>query len=152
MAQTNKTKDQETETKKESPPVAPVAPAAPPVTPSPPVAPPAAPGQAPAKKPVWPWILGGCLILVIITLLWFGFLAWLGYRSAKKMMKQYEPTINQTQQNIDKLNQEATKWQEKAQELSENMQNVNINMSDLESVQNPAGTDGTAGGIEPKQY
>jgi len=115
MDQTNETKEPKTEIK--NVPATPQTPPPPPATLAevPPVAP-----ETP-KKPVWPWILGGCLILLVLFLAGIGILGWLGVRSVKNMIKQYEPTINQTQQNIDKINQEASKWQETSRQMRDSL-------------------------------
>lgn len=92
-------------------PVPPIIPAAPPATTPPPAEP-----EKP-KKPAWIWVLVGCLVLVIISLIGVGILGWLGFRSAKNLLQKYEPTINQTQNTLNTVNQEATKWQQKSEEF-----------------------------------
>lgn len=147
MAETKKSNELKTETKSEAkapsaPPVVPVTPptlspaptppATLPTTPPTPTTPPA-PSTAPteAKKPVWPWILGGCLILLVLALAGIGILGWLGIQSAKNMIQKYEPTINQTQKTIDSVSQEASKWQETSQQMRDSLPNP----EDLQKMQ-----------------
>ena len=113
----------------------------PPITPTPPVSPvqeptpipqqpapipqqpapapqPAAP-QAPAttqKSNPWPWIVGGCLMFVIIVFIAIGLLSWLGFRMVKKGIQESDAakTINQ---NIEKMSKESEEWEKKSEEL-----------------------------------
>lgn len=102
------------------PPPAPAAPAAPTPTPA---TPPAADTPEKPKKPVWIWVLAGCLVLLIISLVGIGILGWLGIRQIKSLFQKYEPTVQQTQSNLELINQEAAKWQEKSQQLRDNLPN-----------------------------
>jgi len=103
---------------------------------------PAAPPAPEAKKPVWPWILSGCLVLIIIALVGIGILGWLGVRSVQNMVKQYQPTIDQTQQNIDDFNKEAQEWEKKSEQMRDSMpdiSNMNVNgMQGIQDLQNAA--------------
>jgi hypothetical protein len=144
MAEPNKTKEPRVETKSEPktaslPPIASVTPPTAPSAPAAPATPPPAastantppPAVPEAKKPVWPWVLGGCLILIVISLVGIGILGWLGLQSAKSLIQKYEPTINQTQKTIDTVNQEATKWQETSQQVRDSLPNP----EDLQKMQ-----------------
>lgn len=90
---------------------------------------PANPSQTPAPTPekpkshVWIWVVGGCLGLVLIILIGLAVLGWLGVREVKKEIQKYEPTIQGVQSNIDKMNQEAGEWQKKSEELRASLPN-----------------------------
>lgn len=84
-----------------------------------PQAAPAQPAAVPAKKtPVWVWILGGCLTIIIL-----GFLvtATLGYLAAKKIKKEFRENAPKWEQ-MGKDAEEFQKEMEKVQKEIEKNQ------------------------------
>jgi len=147
MAETDKTKNENSnpnaETKSEQKPVQDTAPPVEagqtvpspqtqplPTVPAPPAPAEGTPAAAPAavepekpKSRAWLWLLGGCLVLLIIFLAGLGILGWLGIKQVKSVIQKYEPTIQDTQKNIDRMNQEASQWEKKSQEVRDSMPN-----------------------------
>ena len=99
-------------------PVAPAPPVAAPPTPAPPTSAPTAP--APSKGSPWPWIMGGCLICVILIIGAVLFAGWWGYRTVKKDIQDSSATDG-IKNNIDNMNKEGEAWQKKSEDLRNNM-------------------------------
>ena len=123
------------------------APAAPTVAPAPlppvqmpapipqaPLPPPAPQPQSPPPLPAppvqksgspWPWIIGGCLFVIILIVAAVVGLGWWGIREAKKEINQrvdkYEPTLDSMKENVDKMGQEADEWEKESQKIRESM-------------------------------
>ena|GEM_PF-1257160 len=83
-----------------------------------------APESEKPKSQVWIWVVGGCLGLVVITLVGLAVLGWLGVRQVKKEIQKYDPTVQGVQSNIDKINKEAEEWQKKSEELRNSLPNA----------------------------
>ncbi len=79
--------------------------------------------QVPKSGSPWPWILGGCLLVVIITLIGVFLLGWLGMREVKKEINKFDPAIEDARENFDKMGKEAEEWEKKSQEFRESMPN-----------------------------
>lgn len=58
--------------------------------------------QQPQKSSnkIWFWILGGCLIVVVVGMLIMGGLAWWGVRKVKKVIKENQPKLEEMQKNV----------------------------------------------------
>ena len=82
-----------------------------------PQAAPVSPAPEQKKKPIWPWILGGCLGIIIIGMLIMGGLAWWGAKKIKKVIKENPQQVEEWQQK----SQELQKQMEKAQEMQKNL-------------------------------
>jgi len=82
-----------------------------------PQAAPVSPAPEQKKKPVWPWILGGCLGIIIIGMLIMGGLAWWGAKKVGKALKENQPKLEEWQQK----SQEWQKQMEKTQEMQKNL-------------------------------
>lgn len=96
----------------------------PPPAVTPPPAPAASPSAAPQKNSSpWPWILGGCLLVIIITLIGVFLLGWWGMREVKKEINKFDPAIEDARENFDKMGKEAEEWEKKSQEFRESMPN-----------------------------
>ena len=70
------------------------------------------PSAPPAKKSdnkVLFWILGGCLVLFIITSLVIGGIAYWSYKKVKNEIKKNQPKIEEWQNQMEKVNREAQK-------------------------------------------
>lgn len=73
------------------------------------------------KSSPWPWIVGGCLIVVLLIIASIIFAGWWGAKKVKNEIEKYEPTMEGVKNNIDKMNKEAEEWEKKSQELQKNM-------------------------------
>lgn len=125
----------------QSAPVAPLPPTVPPADPpvvAPATPPPVAP-TAPEKKKSspWPWILGGCLLIVLVAIGSMAALGWWGARKVKKEIEKYQPSIDKTRENFDRMNREAAEWEKKSEEFRESVPNP----EDFEN-QFPSGPEG----------
>lgn len=95
-------------------------------TPAPTVNP--APTYAPApteskKTSPWVWIIGGCLGIMIISLIIFVALGWWGVNKAKDEIKKRQPELEQFQKDFQDTAKNAQELSNKAQELQESMPN-----------------------------
>jgi hypothetical protein len=64
---------------------------------------------------VWLWILGGCLTIVILSLLVMGGLAWWGAIKVKKAIQENQPKLEQMQKNAADWQKQMEKAQQEAQ-------------------------------------
>ncbi len=112
-------------------PIPPVQPVAPPVQPAQPAQPAQPQTVIIQKSSPWPWIVGGCLMLVILIIISIALAGWWGVRKVKEEVKKYEPTAESLKNNMDKLNQEAADWEKKSQEFQENLP---ANLENLEKI------------------
>jgi hypothetical protein len=76
------------------------------------------------KKSPWPWIVGGCLLIVILVIGAFVFLGWWGARKVKDEMNKYQPTMDNVKNSVDEMNKQAEDWQKKSQDLQKNVPNT----------------------------
>ena len=73
------------------------------------------------KPPVWAWILGGCLIIAIITAAIFGFLGYWGFKKAKHEINRQKPGYEQFQKDMEQAGKDAQEWQKQADEIQKSM-------------------------------
>jgi uncharacterized membrane protein (DUF106 family) len=73
------------------------------------------------KTPVWVWILSGCLIVSILTMIIFGIIAYLGFKKAKHEINKQKPNFEQMQKDFEKAGKDAQEWQEQAEEIQKSM-------------------------------
>lgn len=96
----------------------------PPVAPQPstaPQAPPSAPQQAPPppnqpKSNPWPWIVGGCLMIIILIAGTIIFIGWLGARKIKKEIQNSQP-METFKNSLEKMDKESDEWKKKSEEF-----------------------------------
>jgi hypothetical protein len=109
-------------------PTPPVQPTVPPTQPAQPVQP-AQPNQAQTvivqKSSPWPWIVGGCLTLIVIIMISVFLVGWWGIKKVKNEVKNYEPTAESLKSNLEKMNKDAEEWEKKSKELQENLPDPN---------------------------
>ena len=81
--------------------------------------PPADPTQ-PKKSSPWPWIIGGCLSIVVIIIIAVFVVLWWGARELKNEVNSKMDKINPALENMKKESQE---WQKKSEEYRNNVPN-----------------------------
>lgn len=84
--------------------------------------PPTGPNQN-KKTPVWVWILSGCLIVSVLTMILFGLLGYWGFHKAKREIDKQKPNFDQMQKDFEKAGKDAEEWQKKAEEIQKTMPN-----------------------------
>lgn len=82
-----------------------------------------APNTGNKKTPIWIWLLGGCLIIAVITILIFGFLGYWGFKKAKHEINKQKPEFEQFQKDMEKAGKDAEEWQKQADEIQKSMPN-----------------------------
>ena len=86
------------------------------------------PAAQPAPTPVviqknsnpWPWIVGGCLMIVILVIATFLILSWWGFKMVKQGIQESD-TAKSINNGIEKLNKEEDEWQKKSEEFRDSM-------------------------------
>lgn len=73
------------------------------------------------KNSPWSWIIGGCVLIILIAVGSMATLGWWGARKVKKEMQKYTPSAERMKENLDRMNEEAAEWEKKSQELRETM-------------------------------
>lgn len=108
-------------------------PQVPPQMPQQPVQQPA-PVQSEQKKKshVWAWVLGGCLMVLILGFIAFLALGWWG---VKKVKNEIQPGIDDIKGNIEKMSKEGEEWEKKSKEFRESLPNPEDVTSDFQNVQ-----------------
>ena len=78
----------------------------------------------------WLWILGGCLTIIILSLLVMGGVAWWSAKKVKKVIQENQPRWEEMQKNAEQWQQQSDNWQkemEKAQEeIQKNLPNHSV--------------------------
>jgi Tfp pilus assembly protein PilO len=69
------------------------------------------------KSSPWPWVIGGCLLVVIIIAAIVVGLGWWGARKVKQEMQNYQPNVEGIKESIDEMNKEAEEWQKKSEDF-----------------------------------
>lgn len=70
---------------------------------------------APAKStPVWAWILGGCLGIIILLMVAVGGFTWWAAKKISNEVRDAEPNLEQFQKGAEKLQKQAEEWQKQA--------------------------------------
>ncbi len=78
------------------------------------------PPSAPAKKSnVWVWILGGCLIIILIIGIVMAGLAWWGARKVKNVIKENQPKLEEMQKGTEDMQKAAEEWQKQMEKLKD---------------------------------
>ena len=73
---------------------------------------PVQPAAVPAKKtPVWVWILGGCLGIIILGMLTSGIVIYLAAKKVKKELRENAPKWEQIQKDSAEFQKEMEKVQ-----------------------------------------
>lgn len=101
-------------------PIVPSNPTPPPAAPQIPPAPVANPVPQPVSHNPWPWIVGGCLMIVILIMATTAILIWWGARTVQKEIKESD-AVERIEKSIEKATQEGDKWQKKSEEFRESM-------------------------------
>lgn len=78
---------------------------------------------APKKTSPWVWILSGCAIVLVLTMVVIGFLGWWGYQKAKVEIQKQQPGLEQFKENLEKAGKEAEELNKKAEEIQKNIPN-----------------------------
>lgn len=87
--------------------------------PNPQPAPTSTPPPIQSSRSPWPWILGGCLILILITIIAFGLVIWWGIKTADKHLDKFEPAIENLNGTMETMNKESEKWEKESQKILE---------------------------------
>ncbi|MCX6765936.1 MAG: hypothetical protein NT136_03180 [Candidatus Moranbacteria bacterium] len=83
------------------------------------------PPAAPAKKSkVWLWILGGCLAIVVITLIVIGALGWWGVKKVKKEIDKAQPKLEQFKEGTEEWQGQSEQWKKDAEEFQKEMEKL----------------------------
>lgn len=103
----------------------------PPVQPAQPVQqpavqqPPAGQAVSAKKSKTWLWIIGGCLIILLIAGLVIGGLIWWGARKAKKAYESnVKPQLEEMQKNAEQWEDQSEDWQKAAEEWQKEIEKV----------------------------
>lgn len=75
------------------------------------------------KTSPWVWIIGGCLIILVLTIGVIGFLGWWGYQKAKVEIQKQQPGLEQFKENLEKAGKEAEELNKKAEEIQNSLPN-----------------------------
>jgi Tfp pilus assembly protein PilO len=78
----------------------------------------------PKSSSPWPWIIGGCLLIVILILVAVVGLGWWGIREAKKEINNRinnNSILNEIEESADKFSKESEEWEKKSQDFRESM-------------------------------
>ena len=82
----------------------------------------------PAKStPVWVWILGGCLGIIILTMIAVGGFTWWAAHKIKNELKSAQPKLEQWQKDAEKMSKEAEKWQAEVEKMQNQIPEVPTN-------------------------
>ena len=93
-----------------------------------------APAPASKKSNAWKWILGGCLFVVIISLIAMVALGWWGARKVKNEIKKYEPNLEEIKNNMEKMSKEGEGWQKKSEEFRNTLPNPEDFQNEVQKV------------------
>lgn len=69
------------------------------------------------STPVWAWLLGGCLGIILLTMITIAGLTWWGIQKAKEAVKEVQPNLEQWKEKADKMSAEADRWQEESEKI-----------------------------------
>ena len=61
--------------------------------------------EAKKKTSPWVWIIGGCLLVVILSLGVMGVVGYLGYKKVKQEIKKQTPAMEELKQKMEKYTQ-----------------------------------------------
>jgi len=88
--------------------------------------------MAPAKgTPVWAWLLGGCLGIVLLTMLAIGGFTWWAARKVKQEFKNAQPRLEQWQKDAEKMSEEAERWQEESEKWQLESEKIRNQMPEI---------------------
>jgi peptidoglycan hydrolase CwlO-like protein len=90
---------------------------------------------SPKKTSPWVWIVGGCLILIFLSLATVAFLGWLGYQAAKEEIKKQTPNMQEFKGKMEDLNKEAEKWNTEADKIQRKSQELQDSMPTPEDIE-----------------
>ena len=63
------------------------------------------------------WVIGGCLIVIIVGFLITAGLVWFGVRKVKRELKENQPKLEQWGKDVQKMQEQAEKAQREKQNL-----------------------------------
>ena len=81
------------------------------------------------KASPWIWIISGCLIIAVLTMVMFGVMLFWGYHKAKQEIKKQQPNIENFQNQLEQTGKNAEEWNKKTQELQKNIPAVPENLT-----------------------
>lgn len=83
---------------------------------------PVQPAATPSKKaPVWVWILGGCLGIIILSMLAFGILIYLGAKKVKKELRENAPKLEQMRDDAEEFQEDMEDFQKEMEKVQREM-------------------------------
>lgn len=100
---------------------------------SPAPAPQPMPTESPKKStPVWAWVLGGCLIIIVLTMIAMGGFAWWAAKKVKNELQHAQPKLEQWQKDAEKMQKQAEDWQKQAEKMQNQIPAVPDNSAQAE--------------------
>jgi hypothetical protein len=76
----------------------------------------------PAKKTnIWVWILGGCLVIILLIGVTMAGLAWWGARKVKNVIKESQPKLEEMQKGAADMQKAAEEWQKEMEKIKDQM-------------------------------
>jgi hypothetical protein len=76
------------------------------------------------STPVWVWILGGCLGIIILSMVAVGGFTWWAAKKVKQEFKNAQPKLEQWQKDAEKMSKEAEKWQEEVEKMQKELPSI----------------------------
>jgi len=77
---------------------------------------------APQKKSyVWLWVIGGCLMIIILIFGAILAVGWWGAKKIKKGIEENQPRIEQWQKEAEEMQKNAEKFQEEMNKIQNNI-------------------------------
>jgi len=78
----------------------------------------------PQKTPVWVWILGGCLGIIVLTMIAMGGFAWWAAKKVKQEFKENQPKLEEWSKDAQKMQQQAEEWQKEMEKIQNQMPEI----------------------------
>lgn len=69
------------------------------------------------KTSPWIWVIGGCLIITLLTMSMIIFVGWWGYKKAQNELQNQQPNIEKFKNNMEEAAKEVEEWEQKSKEL-----------------------------------
>ncbi|KKP58890.1 MAG: hypothetical protein UR51_C0002G0043 [Candidatus Moranbacteria bacterium GW2011_GWF1_34_10] len=69
------------------------------------------------KTSLWVWIIGGCLIITLLTMSMIIFVGYWGYKKAKNELQNQNPNIEKFKNDMEEAAKEIEEWEKKSKEL-----------------------------------
>ena len=73
------------------------------------------------KTSPWLWIIGGCLFVVVITIISVVALGFFGFKAAKNEYNKHAPELKNIHEQMEKTGEEMKNWEEKSKKIRETL-------------------------------